>query len=213
MQAPSPCRTCASVAGVSMEPEDDKYYVLGNVLAGLVLLEESGAFARVIPEVRSNLAMALVGAKDPEDVVGIPGRIAPVFGKPRAVARPALGGSRYTARILLAVRREMPRLRAALEIKYAPELVALIEEMGLEPRSLEDVLAGAGGNPDVLIDGLGRVFKEAYSEHEQLSVAYTTGGHAREGATVLLGKTAVDVAMKAISIAEAYSKRHMSVAK
>jgi len=42
-----------------MKPEDDKYYVLGNVLAGLTLLEGSDAFARVIPEVRSNLAMAL----------------------------------------------------------------------------------------------------------------------------------------------------------
>jgi predicted fused transcriptional regulator/phosphomethylpyrimidine kinase len=196
-----------------MEPEDDKYYVLGNVLAGLVLLEESDAFARVIPEVRSNLAMALAEAEAPEDVVGIPGRITSVFGKSRAVARPALGGSHYTARILLAVRREMPRLRAALEIKYAPELVAVIEEMGLEPRSLDDVLAGAGGNPEALIAGLGRAFKDAYSEQEQMSVAYSIGGHAREGATILLGETAVDVATKAISIAEAYSKRHMSAAK
>ena len=69
-------------------PEQDRYYVL----AGLALLEESEAFAGVIPEIRSNLAMALAQASGPEDVVGIPGRITSVFGKPRAVARPALGG-------------------------------------------------------------------------------------------------------------------------
>ena len=187
-------------------PEQDRYYVLGNVLAGLALLEESEFFAGVIPEIRSNLAMALAQASGPEEVVGIPGRITSVFGKPCAVARPALGGSHFTARILLAARRETPHLRGALEIKYAPEIVAVVEQMGLEPRSLDDVLAGSGGDPEALIAGLGRAFSDAYSEKQKLSIAYSTGAHAREGATILLGETAVDVAARAISIAEAYSK-------
>jgi predicted fused transcriptional regulator/phosphomethylpyrimidine kinase len=188
-----------------MEPEADRYYVLGNVLAGLSLLEESNAFASVIPEVRSNLAMALREAEGPEDVVGVPGRITSVFGKPRAAGRPALGGSRYTARIILAARRELPDLRAALEIKYAPDLVALIERMRLEPQPLEDVLAGAG-DAEALIAGLRRKFRDGYSEKERVSVAFTTGGQAREGAIILLAETAVDVARKAIAIAEAYAK-------
>jgi predicted fused transcriptional regulator/phosphomethylpyrimidine kinase len=188
-----------------MGSDEDRYYVLGNVLAGLVLLEGSDAFASVIPEVRSNLAMALAEAEGPGDVVGVPGRITSVFGKPRAAGRPALGGSRNTARIILAARRELPSLRAALEIKYAPELVAVIEQMGLAPQPLEDVLAGAR-DPEALIAGLCRKFRDAYSEKEGVSVAFTTGGHAREGAVILLGETAVDVARKAISIAEAYSK-------
>jgi predicted fused transcriptional regulator/phosphomethylpyrimidine kinase len=188
-----------------MRPEEDRYYVLGNVLAGLALLEESEAFAGVIPEVRSNLAMALARAEGPEDVVGVPGRITSVLGRPRAAGRPALGGSRYTARIILAARRELPSLRAALELRYAPELLARIEEMGLAPQPLEDVLAGSPG-PEALVAGLGRKFRAAYSEEERLSVAFTTGGHAREGAIILLGETAVDVARKAISIAEAHAK-------
>jgi predicted fused transcriptional regulator/phosphomethylpyrimidine kinase len=61
------------------------------------------------------------------------------------------------------------------------------------------------GRRQVLAAGLGRTFKEAYSEQEKLSVAYTEGGHAREGAIILLGETAVDVARKAIAIAEAYT--------
>jgi predicted fused transcriptional regulator/phosphomethylpyrimidine kinase len=188
-----------------MGPEEDRYYVLGNVLAGLALLEGSDAFASVIPEVRSNLAMALAEAEGPDDVVGVPGRITSVLGKPRAAGRPALGGSRYTARIILAARRELPELRAALELRYAPDLVSLIEKMGLEPQPLEDVLAQAG-DPEALVSGLCRRFREGYSEKERLSVAFTTGGHAREGAIILLGETAVDVARKAIGIAEAHSK-------
>jgi len=184
-----------------MTAEEDRYYALGNVLEGLALLEEADVFASVIPEVRSNLVMSLARAQGPEDVVGIPGRITSVLGKPRAAGRPTLGGSHYTARIVLAVRRELPNLRAALEIKYRPELVAVIAQMGLESRSLEVVLAEAADS-GALAAGLGRIFKECYSESEKLSVAYTEGGHAREGAIILLGETAVSVARKAIAIAE-----------
>lgn len=188
-----------------MTPEEDRYYVLGNVLEGLALLEGADAFASLIPEIRSNLVMSLARSEGPEDVVGVPGRITNVFGKPRAAARPALGGSHYTARIILAVRREMENLRAALEVKYSPELVAVIEQMGLDAKSLEPVLSGAR-DPEARMAGLRRSFKEVYSEDEKLSIAYTEGGHAREGAIILVGETAVDVARKAIAIAEAYRR-------
>jgi predicted fused transcriptional regulator/phosphomethylpyrimidine kinase len=187
-----------------MTPEEDKYYVLGNVLEGLALLEGAEAFASLIPEIRSNLVMTLERAEDPGDVVGIPGRITSVFGRPRAASRPALGGSHYTARIILAVRREMANLRAALEIKYRPELVAVIEQMGLKPRSLEPVLSG-DLDPAARVTAMCRTFVEVYSAEQKLSCAYTEGGHAREGAIILLGETAVDLARKAIAVAEAYT--------
>jgi predicted fused transcriptional regulator/phosphomethylpyrimidine kinase len=186
-----------------MTPEEERHYVLGNVLEGLNLLEGADAFSLLIPEVRSNLVMSLARSDGPGDVVGIPGRITSVFGKPRAAARPAFGGSHYTARVLLAVRRELADLRAALEITYRPELVALIEEMGLKTKSLEPVLSGAT-DPEARMAGLGRTFEEVYSEDEKLAIAYTEGGHAREGAIILVGETAVDVARRAIAIAEAY---------
>jgi predicted fused transcriptional regulator/phosphomethylpyrimidine kinase len=188
-----------------MTPEEDKYYVLGNVLEGLTLLEAAEAFARMIPEVRSNLVMTLERCEGPEDVVGIPGRITSVFGLPRAAGRPALGGSRFTARIVLAARREMPNLRAALEIKYRPELVALIERMGLACKPLEPIGSGRT-DPEARAAALARTFREAYSEAERMSVSYTEGGHAREGAIILLGETAVEVARKAIAIAEGYAR-------
>ena len=186
-----------------MTPEEDRYYVLGNVLEGLAMLEGASAFASLIPEIRSNLVMCLARSEGPEDVVGVPGRITNVFGQPRAAARPALGGSHFTARIVLAVRREIPNLRAALEVKYRPDLVAVIEKMGLQAKSLEPVLSGAT-DPEARVAGLRQTFKEVYSQDEKLSIAYTEGGHAREGAIILLGETAVDVARRAIAIAEAY---------
>jgi predicted fused transcriptional regulator/phosphomethylpyrimidine kinase len=187
-----------------MTPEEDRYYTLGNVLEGLALLEGADAFASLIPEVRSNLVMSLARGEGPEDVVGIPGRITNVFGRPRAAARPAFGGSHYTARILLAVRHEIGNLRAALEIRYSPELVAVIERMGVETKSLEAVLSEAT-DFEARMTGLCRVFKEVYSKDDKLSVAFTEGGHAREGAIILLGESAVDVARKAIAIAEAHT--------
>jgi predicted fused transcriptional regulator/phosphomethylpyrimidine kinase len=188
----------------AVTPEEDRYYVLGNVLEGLALLEGAGAFASLIPEVRSNLVMCLARCEGPQDVVGIPGRITNVFGQARAAARPALGGSHYTARLVLAVRGELSNLRAALEIKYRPDLLAVIEEVGLTAKSLEPLLAGDPA-PEARATGLRRAFKEAYSEDEKLSVAYTEGGQGREGAIILLGETAVEVTRKAIAIAEAYA--------
>jgi len=67
------------------------------------------------------------------------------------------------------------------------------------------VLAGTA-DPDALAAGLCRVFGDAYSEEGKVSVTYSTGGHAREGATILLAETAVDAASRAISIAEAYAQ-------
>ena len=84
------------------------------------------------------------------------------------------------------------------------DLLAAIERMGLACQPLEPVLSGST-DPETRAAALGRAFKEAYSEREKLSIAYTEGGHAREGAIILLGETAVDVARKAIAIAETYT--------
>jgi predicted fused transcriptional regulator/phosphomethylpyrimidine kinase len=184
-----------------MTPDEDKYYVLGNVVAGLTMLEESEAFASLIPEVRSNLAMALADAKGPDEVVGIPGRITSVQGKVRAAAHPVLGGSRNTARIILGAQRELPFLRAAIELKYAAESVVVMEGMGLEPQSLEDVFDQTL-DPETRLVRAGRIYRRAYSEKHGICVPYTSGGHSREGAIIVLGETAVKVASKAIEIAE-----------
>jgi predicted fused transcriptional regulator/phosphomethylpyrimidine kinase len=98
----------------------------------------------------------------------------------------------------------MANLRAALEIKYSAGLVTVIERMGLRAKSLEPVLSGAADS-EARVTGLCRTFRETYSEDEKLSIAYTEGGPAREGAVILLGETAVDVARRAIAIAEAYA--------
>jgi predicted fused transcriptional regulator/phosphomethylpyrimidine kinase len=185
-----------------MTPHEDKYYVLGNVVAGLALLEESKAFSAHIPEVRSNLSMALTNAKRPDDVVGIPGRITSVHGRVRAAGHPALGGSKNTALIILGVQDELPSLRAALEMKYRPETVVVMEGMGLNPQSLEDVIAQTS-DPETQAVEANRVFRQAYSENQRVCVPYTSGGHCREGAIIILGETAVQVAKKAIEIAEA----------
>jgi predicted fused transcriptional regulator/phosphomethylpyrimidine kinase len=105
---------------------------------------------------------------------------------------------------VLAARREKANLRAALEIKYRPDLLAVIERMGLTCQPLEPILSGTS-DPEARAAALGRAFEEAYSERERMSVAYTEGGHAREGAIILLGETAVDLARKAIAIAETYT--------
>ncbi len=110
---------------------EDEYYVLGNIVAAVKLLEESKTFVAILPEVRSNLAMALPDASGPEQVAAIPGRITAVFGKPQAVGYPAFGASRNVARLLLRVMKLEPSIRAAIEIKYYPDVVEIAEKMGM----------------------------------------------------------------------------------
>jgi len=173
--------------------ENDRYCVMGQMVEAVSLLAASGKMHTLLPEIRSNLVMALRDAKTPDDVAGIPGRLTAVAGRITAPAYPAWGASFYTALILLEVRRIRPEIRSAMEIRYTPEIVERITRLGMRIARL-DIREG---------DPLDIILKKTMCEGSLADLLYTEGGFAREGAVIITGAGAVAVARTAVRIAEA----------
>jgi len=137
--------------------------------------------------------MALKDARTLEDVAGIPGRLTAVFGRITAHAYTAWGASFYTALILLEARKIRPEIRSAMEIKYSPELVGRIEKLGI-PIARLDIHEG---------DELGTILNSAVQGGNLADLFYTESDFAREGAIIITGRDAVEVAGIAVRLASA----------
>jgi predicted fused transcriptional regulator/phosphomethylpyrimidine kinase len=172
--------------------DDDRYYVMGQMVEAVALLTASPNAYTLLPEIRSNLVMATKDAVTPEDMAGIPGRLTAVFGKITAPAYPAWGASKYTAMILLEVRKINPDIRAAMEIRYDPKLVHLIQSHNISLAHLE-IQVG---------DTLDTILKRCMHEGILPNSFYTEGGFAREGAIIIMGSDAMEVAKLVVQIAD-----------
>ncbi len=170
----------------------DHYYVLGQIVQAVHILAASSKVYRLLPEIRSNLVMALASAGSIQEVAGVPGRLTHVFGKITAPAYPAWGASLYTASILLEIMKLDSSRRSAMEIRYSAETIELMRSNGIgichlnidEKSTMKEILG------DCIAEG-------------DLSVAfYTEGGFAREGAIIITGSDAVAVAERVVQIAE-----------
>ena len=103
---------------------------LSSVRRGLRTLEETPGIAGLIPNVGSNLVECLPDAENVADVAGVPGRIFDVKGQATIPADPEFGVSAHVATVLLAARAAGSDARAALNVRYDPELVADLEAAG-----------------------------------------------------------------------------------
>ena len=104
--------------------------VLSSVRRGLRTLTTASGFAGLIPNVGSNLVECLPDATDIEDVVGVPGRIFDVKGRATVPADPEFGVSEHVASVLLSARAAGADVRAALNVRYSPDIVAGLEAAG-----------------------------------------------------------------------------------
>lgn len=168
----------------------DSYHVLGQLVEAVNMLSKHPKAYLLLPEIRSNLVMAKSNAKGIEDVAGIPGRLTEVFQRITAPAYPAWGASRFTASILLKIMEYDPSRRSVMEIKYSEKLVELIREDGIEIRHI-----------DVGVKTLDDMLKQ-YASNKLPVAFFTEGGFAREGAIIITGQNAVEVAKLVLRIAD-----------
>lgn len=185
-------RRKTKTANLKIDASIDAYYVLGQIVDAVNMLAKAEKVYRLLPEIRSNLVMAKEGARNTDDIAGIPGRLTEVFGRITAPAYPAWGASRYTAGILLAVLQIDSSRRAAMEIRYSEELVELIRRGGME---IEHLDPGSGKH-------LSEMLRECLKDGKLPMAFYTEGGFAREGAIIITGQNAVEVAKTVIKISE-----------
>jgi len=89
-------------------------------------------FARLIPEVRTNFALALPFAASSDDVAAFSGRITCTRrGQVILAGAPEFGASSHMARVVLAARKINPRLGCALNIVCNQDSVGAIKRAGL----------------------------------------------------------------------------------
>jgi len=159
--------------------------VLAALRRGLRKLETTSGFAGLIPNVGSNLVACLPDAQGVDDVAGVPGRIFDVKGRATIPGDPEFGVSEHVASVLLAARRHGSDARAAVNLRYDPDLVDRLEEAGYETVEFD---AEAGVDAAV---------GAAIEESSGATVLYQTGGFGVEPILYVLGED-VDAVIEAI---------------
>jgi len=165
-------------------------------------LKRADPLVLLMPEVRTNIAMAVSGAETLADVAAFPGRLTAVKGKLVAYSPPEFGASRHLASLLLKALKTDPSVRGITCIKAASNIVDTLKALGLSY-----VIAKRRG--EGLIDPLFRALETARRVPD---VLIDPGGYGVEPVAYVFGKDAVDAVEKAVRIVKALVEQRGSVA-
>ena len=161
--------------------EAERYAVLREVEEAVGAFLSEPKVTDFIPEVGTQIGMAISMPSGPEDVAAVEGRIVRAGARPVAVGPVRFGASSHVARIILAAMRYDPGMRSAMNMAYRPGLLEALKRMGLTvasfdrsreppdvamtegaslPWGVEEAIKACGGRvPDAIYD-LGAVGKE-----------------------------------------------------
>ena len=163
----------------SLYRENEKAQVMTGMNRALRVFREE-RIGELVPEVQTNIGLALIGAKFHTDVLAIPGRVIKNGQDIFTGAEPEFGGSRHVANIVLTVMRHDPEKRAVMNIKYTDELLKICRRLKFkiacfdradEPKKVrvregsslewgtQKALTDFGSVPDIIYD-LGGIRKE-----------------------------------------------------
>ncbi len=176
-----------------------KYAVLSNLKDAVNNISDSESFAKLIPEVGTNIAMALPEAAQTSHVAAVEGRIVRLKGKPEIVGDIEFGASSHVARIILAAMKHDPGTRAAVNVKYSEDIVSICREIGLDISSFDR--AGEPERTHTMDWGTSDAIERQGSVPD---IIYDKGGPGKEPMLRILGKDAKEVARIAIDISQRY---------
>ena len=186
----------------------EKYFILETLSKAIVSLESHSEVAQLIPEVQSNIAMAISKQylRDVRDVAAVPGRLVKYKNTVKASGPPEFGASFHLARILLKVLEYDPNIRSLMNIRYSPEIVKTFKRLGYsvssfsrkdEPKKLKTIEGGTlPWGIEFAIKKVGRM----------PDIIYDVGDIGKEPMIRVFGKDAMDVANKIINVAGELSK-------
>ncbi|MHA1733289.1 MAG: thiamine-phosphate synthase family protein [Promethearchaeota archaeon] len=131
------CEICSTGWPATSSKVDERTEVLGALASAVERVSKLPGFARLIPEVQSNLLLGIPDAKEPHDVAAFPGRIIRVKDRVEVLSEPEFGASTYISRILLAVRETFPEKACCVCLRYDEDVKAALVRSGLEVVTLE----------------------------------------------------------------------------
>jgi hydroxymethylpyrimidine/phosphomethylpyrimidine kinase len=185
--------------------------ILGNLVRAINLLQDCPEFTALIPEVRVNLSCTLPGAKTPDKVAAVDGRITAVRGYPHASGLPQWGASDHMARLIIEVRRYDNTLNAGINFKCNTAIIEIVQKYGAEKgitfggidrtEEPEEV-----SGPDR--SSMPWKIKQLVTKYNGIPRLFYEGeGWGKEPLFVALGSDAVEVAGIAADIAQRYRPR------
>ncbi|MHC1635051.1 MAG: bifunctional hydroxymethylpyrimidine kinase/phosphomethylpyrimidine kinase [Candidatus Methanospirareceae archaeon] len=175
----------------------DRYYVWREVREALRMLEEEKGFRELIPEVGTNIGMAIEKARDKDDVAAIDGRIVPTKEGIRAGCVD-FGVSDHVARLILAAMRYDERKRSAINIRYSPEILEACKRAGMAIASFDRSKEKEVEEGKTMEWGVKEAVKEAKEKGIDRfpDVVFDTGGIGKEAMIRIFGSSAKEVASK-----------------
>ncbi|HDS46050.1 MAG TPA: bifunctional hydroxymethylpyrimidine kinase/phosphomethylpyrimidine kinase [Methanomicrobia archaeon] len=119
-----------------LQTDADRYGTAENVRLAVGRLKATIGFEQLIPEVGTNIGMAIDRATGVQDVAAVDGRIVRTAEGVRAGCV-AFGASDHVARLILAMRAQNRAYRSALNVTFAPEILAACHKLGMTVSTFE----------------------------------------------------------------------------
>ncbi|WP_049926991.1 thiamine-phosphate synthase family protein [Halopiger goleimassiliensis] len=171
------CDLCVRGLDPDVRAERD---VLADVRTAARTLASIPEMAAVVPNVGTNIGMALPDPRDETDVAAIPGRIYAIGGRIEIPANPEFGASKHVATAVLAATDVDPSVRGAVNIATDDALLEAARERGIDPLEF-----------DADYEDRGAHLRERFAERGGVPrVAYHRGAFGIEPATYVFGTDA-----------------------
>ena len=178
----------------------ERWRVYNNVLRAVDVFITASNTYKLIPEVGTNIAYALPGARTMDEVCAVPGRIIRVAGDLHTCRDPAFGASSHMARGLMAVMKHDPSVRALMNVRYGDDVIAACAELNYRVGSFD-----RGREPDEKAREDGQTMQwgvdQAIAAGEGVpDVIYDRGAYGKEAMVRLFGRDAMEVVRRAVAI-------------
>ncbi len=186
------CDLCVRGLDTDVRAERD---VLANVRSAARTLATIPGMAEYVPNVGTNVGMALPDPGDETDVAAIPGRIYSMSGRVEVPANPEFGASSHVATALLAASTADSETRGAINIATDDGLLEAASELGYDPLEF-----------DADYEDRGEHLRDRFEKRGGVPrVAYHRGAFGIEPITFVFGATASDAAERVQELAETAS--------
>ena len=174
------------------DPGRERSEVLERLAQGTVILEQS-LDVRLIPSKGANLAYAIRGARDKNDVAAVQGGIINENGKPHAAGPCAFGEDEDTARLVLTAMKFDPLMRSVATLRFSKNTLKVLESLLLECISFDRTQEPPGIS--TMDWGVASCCKEGVPD-----VCYDYGGMGKEAIIRILGENPIGVTNNIIMI-------------
>ena len=182
------CDLCVRGTDDRLEAERE---VLADVRKAARLFARTDGAARLVPNVGTNVGMALPGADDHADVAAIPGRIYEMDGRVEVPANPEFGASRHVAGTVLSALDRDPDVRAAINVRTDEALLDAARDAGYDPLRF-----------DADYEDRAEHLRDRFQEGVR-PIVYHEGAFGIEPITYVLGASATDAVRRLATILSA----------